>query len=164
MRDEHIKATLDGAPLDTLGEDELAAVRSHAEGCEECARAFEAARVSTLLLKGRAAAGVEPSPFFQTRVLAALRERQSASEAWSLSRLWRAAGVLFSTMAATVAALAALTFVVPQPSATPQEVAAAVRAPSAEDVILEQAEQPDDQMSYGQVLTTLYDTDDDAGR
>ena len=45
-----------------------------------------------------------------------------------------------------------------------REVAAAVRAPSAEDVILEQAEQPDDQMSYGQVLTTLYDTDEDAGR
>ena len=67
-------------------------------------------------------------------------------------------------MAATVAALAALTFVVPQPSATQQEVAAAGRAYTAEDVILEQAEQPDDQMSYGQVLTTLYDTDEDAGR
>ena len=56
MRDEHIKATLDGAPLDTLGEDELAAVRSHAAQCKECARALEAARVSLLLLKERAAA------------------------------------------------------------------------------------------------------------
>src|SRR5437763_9393026 len=150
MRDEHIKATLHGAPLDTLGEDELAAVRPHAAQCKECARALEAARVPLLLLKERAVAGVEPSPFFQTRVLAALRERQSGVESWSLSRLWRTAGVLFSTMAATVAALAALTFVVPQPSATQQEVAAAVRAPSAEDVILEQAEPPDHQISYAQ--------------
>ena len=97
-------------------------------------------------------------------MLAALRERQSGVEAWSLGRLWRAAGVLFSTMAATVAALAALTFVVPQPAATQQEVASAGRTYTAEDVILEQAEQPDEQMSYGQVLTTLYDTDEDAGR
>ncbi|PYT04199.1 MAG: hypothetical protein DMF65_02650 [Acidobacteria bacterium] len=164
MRDEHIKAMLDTTPLDQMSESELAAVRSHADGCEECARALEAARVSSLLLKERAAAGVEPSPFFQTRVLAALRERQSGVEAWSLGRLWRAAGVLFSTMAATVAALAALTFVVPQPAATQQEVASAGRAYTAEDVILEQAEQPDEQMSYGQVLTTLYDTDEDAGR
>ena len=164
MRDEHIKATLDGAPLDRMSESELNAMRAHAARCAECARAFEAARVSSLLLKERAAETFEPSPFFQTRVLAVLRERQSGIEAWSLGRLWRAAGVLFSTMAATVAALAALTFVVPQPSATPQEVASAGRAYTAEDVILEQAEQPDDQMSYGQVLTTLYDTDDDAGR
>ena len=164
MRDEHIKATLDGARLDRLSEDELAAVRSHADGCEECARAFEAAQVSSLLLKERAAETLKPPPFFQTRVLAALRERQMASEFWSIGRLWRAAGVLFSTMAATVAALAALTFVVPQPSATPQEVASGARAYTAEDVILERAEQPDEQMSYGQVLTTLYDSDDDAGR
>jgi len=164
MRDEHIKEMLDGAPLDNLSESELTAVRSHAEGCEACGRAFDAARVSSLLLKERAAETFEPSPFFQTRVLAALRERQSGVEAWSLGRLWRAAGVLFSTMAATVAALAVLTFVVPQPAATQQEVASAGRAYTAEDVILEQAEQPDEQMSYGQVLTTLYDTDEDAGR
>jgi len=76
----------------------------------------------------------------------------------------RVAAVLIFVLGFAAGALAQLTFVVPKPSATRQEVAAAVRAPSAEDVILEQAEQPDDQMSYGQVLTTLYDTDDDAGR
>src|SRR5947209_6697490 len=163
MRDEHIKATLDGAPLDRMSESELNAMRAHAARCAECARAFEAARVSSLLLKERAAETFEPSPFFQTRVLAVLRERQSGIEAWSLGRLWRAAGVLFSTMAATVAALAALTFIVAQPSATTQDIAATGRAYSAEDVILERAEQPDEQMSYGQVLTKLYDTDGDAG-
>jgi anti-sigma-K factor RskA len=116
-------------------------------------------------LKERAAEALEPPPFFHTRVLAALRERQMG-EVWSLGRLWRAAGVLFSTMAATVAALAVLTFVVPQPSTTqPQDVAAsAPRTYTPEDVILGQADQADDQMSYGQVVNTLYAGDDNAER
>src|ERR1051326_1038612 len=156
MKDEHIIAKLDGSPLGAMSEGELAAIGSHAETCAECARALEAARVSSLMLKARAAEGFEPSPFFQTRVLAALRERQSV-ESWSLGRLWKSVGVLFSTMAATTAALAALTFIAPQQS---QEVATASRPYTAEDVILDQSNQADDQMSYGQVINTLYATDD----
>jgi hypothetical protein len=160
MKDEHIIAKLDGSPLGAMSEGELAAIGSHAETCAECARALEAARVSSLMLKARAAEGFEPSPFFQTRVLAALRERQSV-ESWSLGRLWKSVGVLFSTMAATTAALAALTFIAPQQS---QEVATASRPYTAEDVILDQSNQADDQMSYGQVINTLYATDDSTER
>src|SRR5438270_7993685 len=162
MKDEHIIAMLDAAPLDRLNESELASIQAHADTCVKCGRALDAARISSLLLKSRAVETVEPSPFFQTRVLALLRERQAAAvEAWSLGRLWRSAGILFSTMAATVAALAALTFVVPQQATQPsQEVATAGRTYSAEDVILDQSNQADDQMSYGQVMTTLYATDD----
>ncbi|HST50787.1 MAG TPA: hypothetical protein VLJ61_02165 [Pyrinomonadaceae bacterium] len=163
MKDEHIIAKLDAAPLGSFDESELASMRSHADTCAKCERAFEAARVSSLMLKAGAAEAFEPSPFFQTRVLAALRERQSAAiEFWSLGRLWRSAGVLFSTMAATTAALAALTFIVPQQSQ--QDVAQTGRAYSAEDVILGQSSQADDQMSYGQVINTLYATDDSAER
>ena len=164
MKDEHIIARLDEAPLDKFDERALAAMQAHADTCARCGRALEAARVSTLMLKSRAAETFEPSPFFQTRVLAALRERQAAGEAWSLARLWRSAGVLFSTMAATVAALAALTFVVPQPATQSSQVAAAGRAYSAEDVILGQSNQADEQMSYGQVMNTLYASDDNAER
>ena len=163
MKDEHIIAKLDGSPLGAMSEGELAAIGSHAETCSECARALDAARVSSLMLKSRAAEVFEPPPFFQTRVLAALRERQAAAvEFWSLGRLWKSAGVLFSTMAATVAALAALTFIAPQPS--PQDVASAGRTYTAEDVILGQSNQADDQMSYGQVINTLYAGDDSAER
>ncbi|HEX8355252.1 MAG TPA: hypothetical protein VF611_20270, partial [Pyrinomonadaceae bacterium] len=73
MRDEHIKAMLEAGPLASLGKAELAAARAHAEGCAECGRALEAALASALMLKARAAEEFEPSPFFQTRVLAALR-------------------------------------------------------------------------------------------
>ena len=96
MRDEHVKGILDAAPLAQLGEGELAAVRAHTARCAECLRAYEAARSSSLLLKERAAAEVEMPPFFQTRVLAALRERRATEEAPALSRLWRAAGALWS--------------------------------------------------------------------
>jgi anti-sigma-K factor RskA len=165
MKDEHINAMLDRAPLEALSESEQIAIQSHADVCAECRRALGAARVSSLLLKSRAVETVEPSPFFQTRVLAALRERQSANEAWSLGRLWRSAGVLFSTMAATVAALAALTFVAPQTATQqPTDVASAGRTYSAEDVILGQSDQADEQMSYGQVMNTLYAPDENAER
>jgi hypothetical protein len=162
MKDEHIIAKLDGSPLGAMGEGELASMRSHADTCSDCERALEAARISSLMLKSRAAEAFEPSPFFQTRVLAALRERQSAVEFWSLGRLWKSAGVLFSTMAATTAALAALTFIVPQQPQ--QDVATANRPYTAEDVILGQSNQADDQMSYGQVINTLYATDDSTER
>src|SRR5215217_4627003 len=114
MRDEHIKRMLDEAPLSSLGEAELEGARAHAEGCADCRRAFDAAQVSSSMLKARAAEAFEPSPFFQTRVLAQLRERRAAEEGWTLARLWKSAGLLVSSMAATVAALAVFTFVAPQ--------------------------------------------------
>jgi hypothetical protein len=161
MREGHIKDTLDRTPLAALGEEELAAIRSHAEACGECARAYAAARVAASLLEARASEAFEPSPFFQTRVLAALRERQAAGEAWSLGRLWKAAGLLVSSMAATVAVLLALTFVGPQ-QATTSQLASAADTPTAEDVIFDQSAATDGQVSYDQVLNTLYGADDGA--
>jgi anti-sigma-K factor RskA len=151
MRDEHIKRLLDEAPLSSLGRAELAAVRAHVEGCEDCRRAASAAQLSTLMLKARAQEVFEPSPFFQTRVLAAVRERRGAEEGWTFARLWRSAGLLVSSMAATTAALAVFTFVAPAEQAVTQELAAGTY--SAESVILgESAEE----MTYDQVLTSLY--------
>jgi hypothetical protein len=156
---------LDEAPLASLGEGKLAAVRAHAEVCEECRRAFEAAQASTLLLKARAAETFEPSPFFQTRVLAALRERRGGEEGWTLGRLWKAAGLLVSSMAATVAALAVLTFVTPEQQTAVQEVASTGSVPyTADALIFEDADDEGGQMSYGQVLSTLYESDDEGAR
>ncbi|MDT5294082.1 MAG: hypothetical protein QOJ76_962 [Acidobacteriota bacterium] len=163
MRDEHIKGMLDDAPFAALKESDLASMRAHAAGCDGCAQAFEAARVSSLLLKERASVTVEPSPFFQTRVLAALRERQATDDAWSLRRMWKSAGLLVSSMAATVAALAALTFIAPSATTTTTEVAAADNSYSAEAVILDDGGS-DEPMTYEQVLTTLYESQDAAAR
>lgn len=161
MRDEHIKKLLDEAPLASLGKAELAALRAHAEGCAECRHAFKAAEAASLMLRTRAAETFEPSPFFQTRVLAALRERRAAEEGWTLARLWKSAGLLVSSMTATVAALAVLTFVAPQEEVTAQSLPATPY--TAEALLFDEAE-ADAQMTYEQVLTTLYESEDEEAR
>src|SRR5689334_20194981 len=134
MRDEHIKRMLDEAPLSSFSDGELERVRAHTELCAECGRAFEAAQAASLMLKARASETFEPSPFFQTRVLAQIRERRAAEEGWTFARLWKSAGLLVSSMAATVAALAVLTFAAPQ-EAPAQEIATSAQY-TAESVIL----------------------------
>jgi len=165
MRDGHVIEILESGPFDALGESALAQVRAHAEVCADCRRAYEAARVSSLLLRGRAARGFEPPPFFQTRVLAALRERQ-AEQVWALPRLWKAAGALFASMVATVATLGALTFLAPgatQPDAPAEEVAAE-EVYSVEESILAQGGGADEEMTYDQVLTVVYEPNDGGAR
>ena len=160
MRDEHIKRLLDEAPLSSLGKAELAAVRAHAEVCEDCRRAVAAAQLSSLMLKARTQEAFEPSPFFRTRVLATLRERRAAEEErWTLARLWKSAGLLVSSMAATTAALAVFTFVAPAEQTTAQELAGTY---SAESVIFDEG--AEEQMTYEQVLTSLYGAEDEAAR
>ena len=162
MKDKHIINLIENTGFGSLSASDLETIRAHATECEPCERAFAAARLSFLMLKERNAETFEPSPFFQTRVLAQLRERQSANEVWSWSRIWRATGALASSMVATVAALAILTFAIPESPTTTEllETASARNVYSAEEVILN----PDDlldEASDGFVLTTLYDATED---
>jgi len=152
---------LDETPLSSLGEAELEGARAHAEGCADCRRAFDAAQVSSSMLKARAAEAFEPSPFFQTRVLAQLRERRAAEEGWTLARLWKSAGLLVSSMAATVAALAVFTFVAPQQEVNAQGLGGPY---TAESVILDESDAGEEQMTDGQVFTTLYESDEEPER
>ena len=156
--DEHIIRLLESGPFASLTENDLAAIRAHTGDCSGCLKAFQAAEVSAMLLKERAAEAFEPSPFFNTRVLATLRERQAANGIWAWSRLWRAGGALASSMVATVAALAVLTFVIPGSQGTSGPQASSLsNAYSAEEVILDQSPTLDEQLSDGQLLTTIYD-------
>ncbi|HEV7395392.1 MAG TPA: hypothetical protein VGN86_02680 [Pyrinomonadaceae bacterium] len=159
MKSEHIIELIESEPLGKIPVGDLAKVRAHITDCVTCARAFEAIQISSVLLKERAVAGVEPSPFFQTRVLAALRERQAANE-WSWARMWRSAGVLASSMLASVVAIAVLTFAMPGIQ-NDSEVSLAGNNYSAEEVILNQNDMPEDQASDAQVLNTLYDADEE---
>lgn len=162
MKNEHVIDMLEAKPFAALDSNDLAQIRAHAAGCESCRQAYEAAEVSANLLQQRASETFEPSPFFQTRVLAALRERQAANETWAWSRLWRTAGGLASSMVATVATLAILTFVVPgTQTAESPDPATAVNAYSAEAVVLDESALPDDQISDSEVLTTLYGPEED---
>jgi len=162
---EHIISLIESTALSALSEIELSAIRAHNGDCSDCRRAFEAAQISVLLLKERVAEAFEPSPFFHTRVMAHLRERQIANESWAWGRIWRATGALASSMVATVVALAILTFMVPGTQITStSEMMTAANPYNAEEVLLDQSGTTDDQVSDDQVLTTLYESDEDAVR
>ena len=165
MSNNHIISLIESAPLASLGETDMKAIRQHTPNCVECHQAFEAARISALMLKAQAAETFEPSPFFHTRVLATLRERESAGGLWGWTKVWRAAGALASSMLATVAALAVLTFVIPggQTVTSSQELTA-LNAYSAEEVLLGQSEPFSEQVSEDQIFNTLYGIEDGATR
>ena len=157
MKDKHIIEVLDNVAIAALSESELSDVQAHARDCASCREAYEAARLSALVLQSRAAATIEPSPFFQTRVMSAWREQQAVESVPAFWRLWRSARALVSTMAVTTAALAVLSFVLPA-SQTPAD--AALSAYSAESVIMGQSS--DEPMTYEQVFSTIYEDDDEA--
>jgi hypothetical protein len=165
MITSHITDILDNTPLADLSDAESRAIRDHVAVCVECERAFQAARISAALMKeraGEAAEGVlQANPFFQTRVLAAWREQQAGGAAWSFRRLWNATGAIVASMAATTAALAVLTFVVPATDTSDQQTAALVPY-SAETVVLDQ-DQDDNQLTNDQVINAIY-ADDDEGK
>src|ERR1043166_2625890 len=115
MKVEHIIEILDSTSLKNLSAEQLKIVEIHIRDCMSCESAYQAAKVSSRLIKERAQTTVEPSPFFQTRVMAAWRERQAIENTPVLSRLWKSAGNVGSSMAVRNAALAALRFVIPRP-------------------------------------------------
>lgn len=155
MRDEHIISLLENSPLQSLSENELTVIRAHTASCSACLQAFEAAQVSRALLTERAAIEFQPPPFFHTRVLATLRERQTANESWAFGRLWRTAGALASSMVATVATLAILTFVVPETPLATSQMNSLPNGYSAEEVLLEQTPQSEE-VSDAQLLSSIY--------
>lgn len=152
----HITEILDNTALSALSPSELDEIRVHARDCEPCGDAFAAAQLSALVIKERAQAVIEPSPFFHTRVMAAVREQQAAESVPALWRLWNSARGLVSSMALTTAALAALSFMVSAP-ATPA-VADQTAVLTAESVILEQDA---DDLTYEQVMNAIYADDDE---
>jgi len=158
MKDKHIIDMLDNGSIATLSESQLNDVRAHVLECMSCRGAFEAARVSALVMRSRAQATIEPSPFFQTRVMAALREQQAVESVPAMLRLWRSAKALVSTMAVTTATLAVISFMQPAQTTPVADQTASVY--SEFSVIMDQ--DADDQMSYEQVLSTIYEDDDDA--
>jgi len=162
MKENHIIDLLENRSFASLNEGERAAIQAHAANCLSCARAYEATRVASSLLRARASETVEPSPFFHTRVMAALRERQN--EVPAFKRLWQSAGALVSSMTATVALLAVFSFIIPGTQTAGTAQASASNGYSAEEVILNQNDLQDEQASDAQVLTTLYSADDSGTR
>ena len=157
MNDNHITELLDNTAFASLPATELEAMRAHAQGCAPCAEALVAAQLSAVVIKERARVVIEPSPFFQTRVMAAWREQQATESEPALWRLWNSARALVSSMALATVVLGAASFMISAPASNVLDQTAS--APSAESVILGQ--DSDDQLTYDQVLNTIYVDDED---
>ena len=155
MKDEHIINLLDDTPFSSLSIEQLDIIRSHSRECADCMNAYQAAKLSSVILAERVQSVVEPTPFFQTRVMAALLEQQSVESVPAWLRLWKSAGALVSSMAVATVALAALSFAVPANSPEPLATAS-----TAESVIFDQA---NEELSYEQVMSTIY-ADEDEGK
>jgi hypothetical protein len=154
MRD-HIINILEQTPFTRLGEAERAIIESHVVNCPACLQAYEAARLSVFLINARASEQVEPPPFFETRVMAALKERKAAQEPSALIRMWKAAGALVWSMSASVLILVGLTFFVSNsepPSAASESVY------SLDSVMVEQSDEQEGSMTYDEALAIIYDT------
>jgi hypothetical protein len=168
MRDDHIIQLIEGRPPDKLSAAETRQVRAHTANCAECRQTYEAAHISTRLLRERASVTVEPPPFFHTRVLAAIREqnggRRVAREAFGLQKMWQSARILITSMAIAVATLTAVSIFgdrTPFQSGGPGGAASPLVADNetAAAVIFEDDDSPNDEMTYSQVLTNLYDSE-----
>jgi hypothetical protein len=115
MKNEHILDILDEKAFIDLDAAEMSFIKAHAAECAGCFQAFEAARISAVLLKTHAAETFEPSPFFQTRVMANLREKQAKINPFAaIGRLWKASASLVVMMMTMVLALVALTIFAPE--------------------------------------------------
>ena len=155
MKSEHITELLDSVPLRLLSETDLVRIREHCAHCVSCWSAFNAAQISGLILGERATAAIEPSPFFKTTVMAAIREKQAFAGNYSLARLWKTAQALIYSMAAVVILLGALTeWGLPEP---------AIDANDSEWAMLVAGSSANDEMSYDQELSDIYDGNDSDG-
>jgi hypothetical protein len=166
MRDDHIINMLEEQGVGRLSEAEISVIESHTSGCQDCLRAYEAARISAALIQSRAAETVEASPFFKTRVMAAIRERRLSTEQPAIVRMWRAAGSLVSTMAVLVVILVGMTVFNFDTDSQVQnpELIAGQSIYSAEYVLFDQGEADDDGLQYDQVLATIYESGDGDGQ
>lgn len=115
MKNQHILDLLDAEAFAGLSADELKIVDAHRAVCADCARAVQAAQISSLLLRADASETSGVPPFFQTKVLANLRDKQAKVKPLAAFwNVWKASKTLVAAMTATVAALILLTVFAPQ--------------------------------------------------
>ena len=162
MKENHIVHLLESCSLGSLGAAELETIRAHTAACSECLLAYQAAQASLLLLQERASVVVEPPPFFQTRVMAAIKEQRLAPKRLGFLSVWQTVRPVVASMGAFVAMLLALTFFNSfGPPIEPSDLSSVNdRAP---EWVIVDSDNAGDEMTYSQALTMLYEPTMEAG-
>jgi hypothetical protein len=162
MPENHILKTLEEKPFHILTGDDLAGIESHTTVCAQCKAAYDAARISASLLQARASVELEVPPFFNTRVMAAIRERRLSTEEAPFVRMWRAAGALVSTFAVLLVVLTGMTIFVESPDS--QNELASQNLYSPEYVVMQRSDPVESELADDQVVSTIYDLEDTDGQ
>ena len=157
MKENHIVDLLERRSLGSLSGAELEMVQAHTAACPECLLAYQAAQASLRLLQDRASVSVEPPTFFQTKVMAAIRERKLAREQLGFSNPWQIVRPLVASMGAFVAMLLALTFFTNSPELPVEPADLASMNDSAPEWVVVDSDDAGDEMTYSQAITVLYD-------
>lgn len=160
MSDNHILYLLDDRPLSSLTATELEQITAHNANCDPCSSAYEAAQIAFALLQERSAVSIEPSPFFQTRVMAAIREKNQEKEADGILKFWQAAKALLTSMAAVVVLLTTLTIYTANTSSTEvTESSLSFNSDPAEVVIYGRANFDEVEITNSDALSDIYGID-----
>ena len=159
MKSKHITEILDSVALTELSEADLTTVRAHAEDCSNCHEAFRAAQLSSALLKVKFEAP-SPSPFFQAKVMNALREKQTLQRPIeTFRRWWQASATMVGLMVMIVVCLAAATFIAPVTGEDDSQAGTNFNLYTTESVILNQKSRGD--LTNEQVLEVIYNPRND---
>lgn len=153
MRTKHIFDLLDSKPFAELTREERQQIETHIKTCQACLSAFEASKIAAILFKAKHEEVVSPSPYFHTRVLAAVREKSKEKIESVFSRLWQATAPLLISMVAIVMLLAAITLISPSAS----DNVSSADLVSTEMVILN--ERTPKELTNDQVFLMLYEND-----
>ena len=156
MKENHIVDLLESCSLGSLSVAELETVRAHTAVCPECLLAYQAAQASLLLLQERGSVIVAPPPFFQTKVMAAIREQKLSPKRLGFLNVWQTARPAgrFNGSVRDDASGADL-FQRSEPAIEPSDLAS-VNDSSPEWVVLD-SDDAENEMTYSQALTVLYD-------
>lgn len=113
------------------------------------------------LIKSRAAETMEPSPFIETRIMAAVREALDRARPGFLATLWQKAGLVLTSIVALVVILVSLNLMTGSTTtvvAVAQDVSSG--SYSAEQVVMgDPGSALDDNVTNSQVADTVFNID-----
>ncbi|MDQ4122437.1 MAG: hypothetical protein M3209_13440 [Acidobacteriota bacterium] len=153
MKSKHITTILDETPFKDLTAAQIGEINAHSETCSSCRTAFQAARLSSVLLQNRTTEVFEPSPFFESKILAALREKQIVAKPiaafWGW---WKASSMVIFPILLVVITLMALTIFAPQ-----QQIQATIADDLAPEQIIFQGNDFNRELTTSQALQIIYE-------
>ena len=114
MNKRHITEILDRFDFNRIPEPDLLEIGEHTAVCDDCRRSFQAAELTSRMLKKEAAESPAPTAFFQAKVLNAWREKQNLPKPMAaFRRWWQATAAPVSIMVLTVIGLIGISVFAP---------------------------------------------------